>query len=104
MWLDGVFAVYWGLVVLLIGLRTWRDIHGFFLRIQAERRHEILLAEIAEEDRLHPPPPYDPARAEARRVELVASGWKEGPPGVFTKSAHPKERARLQTLAQRSDP
>lgn len=82
-----------------IALRTWVEVLAWYRDRRANLRRERLAAHIAEEDRLHPPPSVDPALCQARRLELLASGWRESFPGVFTLAMHPMERRALHVSA-----
>lgn len=95
-----VFEVLlYALTASVIALRTWVEVVVWYQDRRARLRRERLAAHAVEEDRLHPPPPIDPALRQARRNELLASGWRESFPSVFTLAMHPMERRALHVSA-----
>lgn len=95
-----VFEVLlYALTASAIALRTWVEVVALCRDWRSRFRRERLAAHAVEEDLLHPPPPIDPALRQDRRNELLASGWREAFPGVFTLAVHPMERRTLHESA-----
>ena len=101
MW-EFLFYAYLALAIPVVVVSAVVEVRRWYWRLQAERVHQVMLAEIAEEQRRHPPPLYDPEQEETRRIELLTAGFRESSPGIFMFPAHPREQARhLETLRDR---
>lgn len=88
-------TVFWVFTAVLVGLRTWVEIRRVLQERRSRRIQEEELARAEEDARLYPPPPYDPVAAEDDRIKMLAAGWTEEAPGIYTFPAHPAEQARL---------
>lgn len=88
---------------LFVALRTWVEIRDLLNERRARRNREEEEAAAAREPPV-PSPPFDPIAHEKRRQEMLAAGWKEWAPGIFTQEAWRPSRERKRSERKGSTP